>query len=184
MKGELGRLTKLETTYLHDRNDFHKRAYLDENFLFIGGSHAVDLACWTTGEQIVSVKAVSKNKLSYQITVRFTSGLLGNIKLDASSPRPVNGTDLIVYGKRGKLISHNKLDKLLFYKKKGKGPQSILLPNTKTFTIPMEVKIIDDYLLGRVTSHWPLPAVGEAVKLIKVLDTIKKAISSDRNEKV
>lgn len=178
LKGELGKLTKIETTYLHDRNDFHKRKYLDENFLFIGGSHAVDLACWIAGEQIVSLNAISKNKLSYQITVRFTSGLLGNIKLDASSVRPISGTDLIVYGEEGKLVSHNKLDKLSLYKSGNKKPQSILLPNIKTFTIPMEVKIIDDYLLGKATTHWPLPAVDEAVNLIKILEAIKKAIDT------
>lgn len=174
LKGELGKLTKIETNYLHDRNDFHKRKYLDENFLFIGGSHAVDLACWIAGEQIVSLNAISKNKLSYQITVRFFSGLLGNIRVDASSTRPVSGTDLIVYGEKGKLVSHNKLDKLLFYKKGAKLPQSILLPNTETFTIPLEVKIIDNYLLGKASSHWPLPAVDEAVKLIRVLEAIGK----------
>lgn len=184
LKGLLGKLTRIETTYLHDRGDFHKRKYLDENFLYIGGSHAVDLATWIAAEQIVSIEAISKNNLKYQIRVRFTSGLLSKIKLDASSPQSTSGTDLIVYGEKGKLVSHNKLDKLLFYESGNKKPQSILLPNTKTFTIPMEVKIIDDYLLGKTPSHWPLPTVGEAVNLIKVLGVIKKAISSGRIEKV
>lgn len=178
LQGELGKLTKVETTYLHNRNDFHKRNYLDENFLFIGGSHAVDLACWIAGEQIVSLNVISKNNLSYQITVRFASGLLGNIKLDASSPQSISGTDLIVYGEEGKLVSHNKSDKLLFYKSRNKKPQSILLPNAKTFTIPLEIKIVDDYLLGKAASHWPLPAVDEAVNIIKVLEDIKKSMLS------
>ncbi|TSC87778.1 MAG: oxidoreductase family protein [Microgenomates group bacterium Gr01-1014_7] len=183
LEGQLGTITQIETTYFHDRNDYQRR-YSDRNFLYIGGSHALDLACWIAGEQVVSIKASSENKLNYQIIVKFSSGLKGDIKLDASSPRSISGTDLIVYGEKGKLVSHNKLDKLLFYKKGAKLPQSILLPNTKTFTIPQEVKIVDDYLLGKVTSHWPLPAVDEAVNLIKVLDAIKKAISSGKSEKV
>lgn len=183
LAGQLGVISHIETTYFHDRADFQRR-YSDQYFLYIGGSHAVDLACWIAGEQVVSIKAFSKNKLNYQITVKFSSGLKGDIKLDASSPRTISGTDLMVYGEKGKFVSHNKLDKLLLYKKGSKLPQSILLPNTKTFTILQEVKIVDDYLLGRIVSHWPLPAVDEAVKLIRVLDTIKKAISSGKSEKV
>lgn len=183
LEGQLGTVTQIETTYFHDRNDYQRR-YQDKNFLYTGGSHALDLACWIADEQIASVKVISKNNLSYHITVKFISGLKGNIELDASLPRSISGIDLIVYGEKGRLVSHNKLDKLSFYKYGNKKSQSILLPNTKTFTIPLEIKIVDDYLLGRATSHWPLPAVDEAVNLIKVLDTIKKSISSGKDEKV
>lgn len=174
LQGELGKLTKIETTYLHDRNDFHKGKYLDENFLYIGGSHAVDLACWIINQPIVSIQATSENKLSYQITLKFSSGLLGHIKLDANSPQPHNGTDLKVFGEKGKLIGHNKVDELLFYKKGSKKPQSIKLANNKTLTTALEVKIVDDYLAGKNTSYWPLPNVDEAINTIKILDMIQK----------
>lgn len=183
LEGQLGILSRIETTYFHDRTDFERR-YSDQYFLYIGGSHAVDLACWVVGEKIVSVQSFSENELNYNITVNFSSGLKGDIKLDASAPRSISGTDLIVYGEEGRLVSHNKLDKLSFYQYGGGEIQSILLPNTKTFTIPQEVKIVDDYLLGRTTSYWPLPDVDEAVYLIKVLEAIKKSISSNRNEPV
>jgi predicted dehydrogenase len=175
LAGELGKLTKIKTTYLHDKNDFHKRKYRDENFLFTGGSHAVDLAYWIVGEQLEVLNVYSKSIFSHQVTVRFKSGILGNIKLDSSSERTISGTDLIVYGEKGKLVSHNKIDQLLFYKKGYKKPISIPLPNLKTLTVPLEIKIVDDYLLGKVATHWPLPAVDEAIHVIKVLENIKKA---------
>lgn len=183
---QLGTITGIETTYLHDRIEYQKRTPLRKNqdFLYVGGSHAVDLACWIAGEQIVGVKATSKNMLSYQITVKFSSGLLGDIKLDASSPQPINGTDLIVHGEMGQLVSHNKLDRLLFYKRGNKKPQSIKLSNSYTFTTALEVKIVDDYLSGKLPSHWPLPAVDEALNSMKVLDAIQRSVSSGRDEHV
>lgn len=186
LESTLGTITGIETTYLHDRLQYQQRKPLRKNqdFLYIGGSHAVDLACWIVGEQIVSVKATSANMLSYQINVNFSSGLLGDIKLDASSPQPINGTDLKVFGENGRLVSHNKLDKLLFYIKEHKKPQSIKLPNCQTHTIALEVKIIDDYLLGKINSYSPLPGVNETLDTIKVIDTIQKAVSSDKSESV
>jgi len=70
---------------------------------------------------------------------------------------------------------------LLFYERGNKKPKSIRLPNTKTHTIALEVKIIDDYLSGKTDSYWPLPDVNEAVNTIKILDAIEKTISSNNN---
>lgn len=180
--GDLGNLTKIQTTYLHDRTQYQQRTAFrkNEDFLYIGGSHAVDLTYWIANEKVTNVQATAKSELSYQITVTFASGLMGHIKLDANSPRPINGTDLIVEGENGKLVSHNKIDKLTFYKKGGKRPQSIKLPNNHTLTTALEVKIIDDYLSGETNSYLPLPAVDEAVNIIKVLDTIQKVAISGK----
>lgn len=186
LEGQLGTITKIETTYLHDTTEYQQRyrSRKKQDFLYIGGSHAVDLAWWIAGEPIVNVKATSGNNLSYQITVKFSSGLLGNIRLDASIPQPRNGTDLVVEGKNGKLVSHNKIDNLLFYKKGRKKPKSFKLPNIQTLTTALEVKIVDDYLSGKTSSYWPLPQVDEAVNTIKVLGAIQKAVSSGKNEVV
>ena len=48
----------------------------------------------------------------------------------------------------------------------------------------VEIKILDDYLLGRTTSYWPLPAIEEVISLIKILNAIKKATFSGRTERV
>lgn len=186
LEGALGTITGIETTYLHDATQYQQRTILrkNEDFLYIGGSHAVDLACWIANEKVTNVQATAKNELSYQIIVTFASGLVGHIKLDAHSPRPINGSDLIVRGEKGKLASHNKVDSLLIYKKGAGKPQSIQLPNNHTFTTALEVKIVDNYLSGKLSSHWPLPEVDEAVNTIRVLDTIQKAVFSGKNESV
>ncbi|MBI2596917.1 Gfo/Idh/MocA family oxidoreductase [Candidatus Daviesbacteria bacterium] len=176
LEGQIGAVTNIETTYYHDKNEYQQR-YQDKYFLYIGGSHAVDLACWVIGEQIISIQAVSENELNYQISVKFSSGVLANIRLDASSPQSRNGSDLKVFGTEGKLVSHNKLDKLVFYERGNRKPQLSKFPNIKTYTIALEVKIIDDYLLGRRNSYWPLPNVDEAINTMKILDTVGKAIS-------
>lgn len=182
LEGAIGKVTKIETTYLHDASQYQQRVPLRKNqdFLYIGGSHAVDLAYWIAGEQIVSVKATSANILSYQINLKFDSGIPAGIDLEASSPQPKNGTDLIVYGEKGKLVSHNKVDQLLFFKKVDKKPQSIKLPNNKTPTTAIEVEIVNNYLLGKISSPSPLPDVDEAVQTIRVLDAVKKSAISGR----
>lgn len=176
LERQLGKITRIETTYLHDKTEYQKK-YSTENFLYIGGSHAVDLAYWIAGEKIVSMKATSKNMLSIKIDIKFSSGLLGQISLDASMPQAKNGTDLVVEGEMGKLVSHNKLDTLLFYKKGSKKPQSTKFLNTQTHTTALEVKIVDDYLLGKTNSYWPLPSVDEVVKTIKILDAVARVVS-------
>lgn len=180
LAGDLGTIIKIETTYLHDKAQYQQRSPANKNrdFLYIGGSHAVDLMCWIANEKVISVKAKSKKTkqnypTNYNVQLKFASGLIGNITLDASSKRLMNGTSLIVEGKLGKLTSHNKSDKLLFHRN-GKKKQIIKLPNIQTHTIALEAKIIDDYLLGQKKSYWPLPDVNEALNTIEILDTIQK----------
>ncbi len=178
-QGALGKINKVEITYLHDKNEYQKRKTLrkNEDFLYIGGSHAVDLACWVIGEPIINIKATSKNNLSYEITLEFASAIYTNIILDASSAQTISGTDLKVYGDKGKLASHNKKNELLFYTDKDKKHKSIKLPNSQTLTTRIEVSIIDDYLSGKIKSFWPLPEVNEAAHIIKILDAIHKSTS-------
>lgn len=187
LDGSLGIITGIETTYLHDMTEYRlaNKWRNNQDFLYVDGSHAVDLACWVVNDKVVSVSAAAGNKIRpeydslerYKIILKFASGLIGYIRLDASSARPINGTDLIVDAELGQLISHNKINKLLFYKKGDKKPKSIKFPNTHTLTTTQEVKIIDEYLLGKRNSHWPLPQVDEAVHTIKVLDAIQKAVT-------
>lgn len=182
-EGILGKITKIETTYLHDAAEYQQRTAANKNkdFLYIGGSHAVDLACWIANEKVIGIKArMVKNSNfpnSYEIILKFESGLLGYIKLDASSPRPYNGTDLKISGAKGNLTSHNKVDELLIYTKNNKKPQAIKLPNNKTLTTAIEVKIVDDYLTGKTKTYWPLPDVDEAVNITKILSAVQKYVS-------
>ncbi|MCL4416801.1 MAG: Gfo/Idh/MocA family oxidoreductase [Actinobacteria bacterium] len=182
LAGDLGAITRIETTYLHDVNEYQQRkpARRNQDFLYIGGSHAVDLACWIAGEPVISVcaSATNSNPKAYQVILKFSSGLLAKIRLDASSSQIRSGSDLKVFGDKGKLVSHNKIDKLLIYKKGDRIPQSIQLPNTKTYTIALEVKVINDYLLGRNNSYWPIPDVDENINTLKILDMVEKILSN------
>lgn len=180
--GILGKITRIKTTYLHDANEYQQRTAANKNkdFLYIGGSHAVDLACWIADEPVKKVQATATKNypVRYKIILELVSGLSAQIELDASSPRSRSGTDLIVEGENGRLVSHNKYDQLLYYKTGNKTPRSIKLANNKTLTTALEVKIMDDFLLGRKNTYWPLPNVDEAVNTIKVLDEIQKVSSS------
>lgn len=188
LDGSLGTITGIQTSYLHDMTEYRSENKWrnSQDFLYVDGSHAVDLACWVVNDKVVSVQAASGNKIRreyeslerYQIILKFSSGLVGHIRLDASSARPINGTDLIVDGELGQLASHNKIDKLLFYRKGGGKAKSIKFANTQTLTTTQEVKIVDEYLLGKRNSCWPLPQVDEAVNTIKILNAIEKAVSS------
>lgn len=162
-EGKLGKITQIETTYFHDKNDFQQR-YPNQNFLYVGGSHAVDLACWIAGEKVVRAKASSENKLNYKITLKFSSGLIGKIKLNANSSRLISGTDLIVSGEKGESASNNKLGKI----------------NIQTLTIPLEIKIVNNYLSGKTNSFLPLPEIDEALNIIKILDIIQRSVSSNQ----
>lgn len=193
-QGSIGIITAIETTYLHDMTEYRlgTEARNVQDFLYVGGSHAVDLACWIVDQQVVGVQANIGTKIKdeytcqerYQIILKFASGILGHISLDASSARPIHGSDVVVEGERGRLVSHNKIDNLIFYKKGDKKSRSIKLANRQTSTIAQEVKIVNDFLSGKNKAHWPLPGVDEAVQIIRILDVIQKAASSHQSEVV
>lgn len=193
-QGVLGTITGIKTTYLHDMTEYRLGTPWrnTQNFLYVGGSHAVDLACWVINEKVKSVKAITGKKIRsdydyperYEIILTFTSGILGHISLDASSKQLINGTELVVDGENGQIASHIKQDKLTFYKKVNKKQEVLDFPNSQTLTTALEVKIIDDYLTGKTTSYWPLPNVDEAIHTIQILDAIQKAVSSGKSESV
>lgn len=190
----LGKITNIETTYLDDMTDYRlgTKWRNQQDFLYAGGLHAIDLARWIMDEEVVAVQAAVGKKIRteykcperYQIILKFASGVLGHISLDASSARAVDGSDLIVNGEDGFLASHNKLDNLLYFKKEDRNTQTIYFPNSQTLTTALEVRIIDDFLMDKNSSHWPLPNVDEAVKVIKILATIQKAVLTGKSEKV
>lgn len=184
--GVLGKIIKIESNYLHDKDKYQERKPLRKNkdFLYIVGSHAVDLACWVTGENVSEVKATSKNELNYKATLKFLSGTLGEIKLDATKPLSISGINLKVVGEKATIVSHNKINELLFYKKGSKKPKIINLPNKETLTIGKEVKIIDNYLTGKSSSYYPLPDVDQAVQTIRILDAVEKSIFSKKSERI
>lgn len=188
LENSIGALRKIQTTYLHDKNQYQGRKPLrkNEDFLYIGGSHAVDLACWIADEKVASIKAAVKhtNPKRYKIGLKFASGLSAHIKLDASSPRALNGSDLMIVGKKGKIAGHNKSDKLLYYQSSNREPKILKITNTKTYTTALEVKIVNQYLRGSLNSFWPLPNADEALSVIRILDAAAKVAASGKSIKL
>ncbi len=190
--GSIGVITGIETTYLHDMTEY-RMGTVERNtqdFLYVGGSHAVDLACWIINQPVVRVQANIGTKIRdeytsqerYRIILKFASGILGHVSLDASSARLIHGSDVVVDGEKGYLVSHNKVDNLIFYKKGDKKTKSLKLANRQIRTIDREVKILNDFLKGNTDSYWPLPGVDEAVKIIKILDATQRAVLSGQSE--
>lgn len=194
LDGQLGKITWVETTYLHDMTEYQKMTPWRKNqdFLYGGGSHAIDLAMWAIDEDVISVQAIIGDKTRpeyempeiYSINLKFRSGTIGHVRLDASLARPYHGTDLCIDGSKGQISSHTKRDQLTVYKRGNRKPYSIRVCNTKTFTIPGEIQLIDDYLLGKNSNTWPIPMADETIKTMRVLDTIEKAIRSKKTELV
>lgn len=127
LEGQLGTITSVGTTYLHDMTEYQKITPWRENqdVLYGAGSHAVDLAMWVINEQVTTVQAMTGKKIrpennmpeTYSINLSFMSGALGHVRLDASLARPYHRTDVVVDGSIGQLVSHNKVDRLAFYKR-------------------------------------------------------------------
>lgn len=194
LAGQLGKVTWVEATYLHDMTEYQKLTpwRKSQDFLYGAGSHPLDLAMWVIDEDITAVQAVTGIKIrpgyempeSYSISLIFRSGALGHVRLDASLARPYHGTDLIVDASEGQIASHNKIDLLTVYKRGDRKPSSVKVTNSGTFTIPAEIRLVDNYLLGRSPDSWPVPMVDEAVKVMQVLNAIKKAIEYQSTELV
>lgn len=193
-EGTMGTITAIETNYLDDMDNyrFGSKWRNTQDFLYVGGSHAVDLILWMMDERVISVQAAVGTKIKteyesperYQIILKFASGKLGHISLDSSSAQQFDGSAVIIWGDQGKISSHNQIDEMTVYNKSTKRSLLKNLPNRNTLTTAEEIKIIDNYLLGKISSFYPLPGVDEAVEVIKVLDAIEKAVYSGKSERL
>lgn len=189
---KLGEITSIETTYIHNMTKYRLGSKWRnmQDFLYVGGSHAIDLAYWLMNEKVVSVQAAVGKKIRseyyseerYEIILHFSSGVLGHVLLNSNAATAVHGSSVFVEGEKGYLSSHLKLNKLTVYKRGDKKPDSILLPNFQTKTIPLEVKIVNDYVSGKTSTYQPLPGIDEAVHVIQVLNAIQKATVSGKRE--
>lgn len=183
---EIGPLISIRSTYLHDMSPYMKPGNwrLNQNFLYGAGTHPIDLACWIANEPVVEVQASTGIKDlenytqpdDYQIILKFQSGFLGHIWLNAAVQLPIHKTDIEVFGKKGTIISDNRSGTVKTFHQ---GESDFL---AKTFpqemTIPKAVKIMNALVENKNNSHFPLPDINEALSLMKVLDAVEKSIKS------
>ena len=194
--GEIGDILSIETTYLHDmRGPIEQTPWrINQDFLYGGGIHAIDLAYWVLGEGIEEVQAsVGKKRLpdytsfeDYDISLKTRSGVLARIWLNALAQLPTHGTDLKVYGTRGTFITHNRTDGYdHFDTREGSGQRRFAeTQNNGVFTVDLQIRILDEWLRGERPDYSPIPNVDEAVEVMKVIDAVSRAIKSGNSESV
>lgn len=193
---EIGDILSIETTYLHNmRGPIEQTPWrINQDFLYGGGIHAIDLAYWILGEDIEEVQAsVGKKRLpnytsfeDYSISLKTRSGVLARIWLNALAQLPAHGTDLKVYGTEGTYLTHNRIDGYDHYDtQSGAGQRKFVeLQNNGVFTVDLQIKILDAWLRGEAVDYSPVPGVDEAVEVMKVVNAVDRAITSGKTEKV
>ena len=195
-KGKIGKILSIQTTYLHDMRSYYKKTpwRSDQNFLYGGGIHAIDLACWIAGEKVTNVQAITGSKFikgfnhpeDYRINLTFASGFTAHVWLSARVVLPIHKTDVEVYGEKGAYIANNKSGVLraFYHKQKKKEFVAETFKVGYRLTIPKEIEIANRYFTGKSKSYWPLVDIHEAVKEIKILEAIEKSIKSESTEKI
>ena len=137
-------------------------------------------------EPVIEVQASAGIKMlpdyahpeDYQIILKFKSGLLGHIWLNANLQLPIHKTDLEIYGEKGTIISDTSSQTLQIYQKGEENFTSREFP--KEFSIPKVVQILNNLVKGKSPSYYPLPNINEAVSLIKILDSVEKSIQTGK----
>lgn len=191
--GQIGKPLSIYTSYKHDVREQQQRSAwrLGETLLYGGGSHAVDLLCWVMNEPIVAVQGLIGTKTiqgfnnpeDYRVNVMFRSGTAGHLWISGRVVLPNNGgIDLSVFGDRGTLTASNNYGILRSYSEGQPSGEFIGEILDNPFTVPLVTKIVNDYLLRRSGSFEPLPDINEAVRGMRVLSAIERAIHSGTTE--
>lgn len=189
---KIGTLISIRATYLHDMRKLIRQTpwRKHQNFLWGGGIHAIDLVLWMIDEKIEDAVAIAgrktiKNMASdqdYQILLKFQSGLVAQLWVNARVTIPVHKVDLEVYGEKGALIANNKsrylkshMDSQSHSKtKKDYLSESISLGYR--FTLNREVEIVNNFITGVSKSHYPLPDIYESYRTIEVVHNVLKSL--------
>jgi predicted dehydrogenase len=194
--GDIGTIGSLETTYVHDTKDLESgptwRKQLEKAaFIYEAGTHAVDLNMWLVDQPVVELQASVSGKKTrdeyrwdedFAISLKYKDGTLGRIWINASAPLPETGSNIAIYGSEGAYKAHNKYPVIESYKE---GDKAWLVRHTKVRpTIELMSAVFNDYLRGNRDNFNPMPDIKDGLKLMIVLYTIEKALSSGRTERV
>ncbi len=191
-KGTLGKPLAVYATYLHDMRSFFKKTpwRLEQNFLYGGAIHAIDMVCWTVGERVISVHAKTGKKFirrymfpeDYHITLTFQSGLVATVWANARVVLPVHKADLQIFMENGTYLANNKSGVLKTYKyKKGvwdsmKDYKNELFKVGYRYTIPKEIEVVNRFIKKRNKSHDPIPKIEDIIPLMQILDAVERSI--------
>jgi predicted dehydrogenase len=197
--GDIGPITSIETSYVHDVKNLEAgntwRKQLEGNaFLYEGGSHGVDLNMWMADQEVVELEAIvgtKKTREEYKwvedfgINLRYQDGMLGRVWVSASAPLPRHGSHMGVYGSLGSYKVHSKEG---FYESYYEGDE-VWTKNPVDESLTMRTmetmaSIFNDYIQGKRQDFKPMPNILDGIRLMIVMDTIEKAIASGRVEPV
>jgi predicted dehydrogenase len=189
---QLGKPIAVYATYLHDMRSFFKKTpwRLQQNFLYGGAVHAIDLVCWIMGDQLISVYAQTGRKLirkytfpeDYHILLTFKSGMIATIWANARVVLPVHKADLQIYLENGTFVANNKSGVLKTFKhRKGMKEHVKDYKNEQfnvgyRYTIPKEIEIVNKFITKRSKFHDPVPRIDDVIPLMKILHAIEKSI--------
>jgi predicted dehydrogenase len=183
-------IISMEATYLHNMRQYLKETpwRAEQNFLYGGAIHAIDLLCWMAQEPVIAVQGFA-SKISvidspfpqdYRITLQFKSGYSAHVWANAGAVLPIHKTDLNVYTENTTYISDNKSEYLKIYSKNNPYKEFVLKNISVNMTVDEEVKIMNDWLTGKRKDHAPLPEIEEAVSILKILDAIERSIAEKK----
>lgn len=183
-------LISLETTYLHNMRSYIQSTpwRANQDFLYGGAIHAIDLAVWIANEPIESVYARTGVKVidgynqpeDYKILLNFASGLTATIWANANLSLPVHKTDLLVFTTNTSYEADNKNGVVYSYNKFQTKKDWVTKQFPVNKTIDDEIAIVNAYLSGEHTDHAPLPGIDEAVQVIEVVDLIQQSLHHRR----
>ena len=191
--GDVGPVTSIETSYVHDVKNLEGgntwRKQLEGNaFLYEGGSHGVDLNMWMANQEVVELEAIvgtKKTREEYKwiedfgINLRYQDGMLGRVWVSASAPLPRHGSHMGVYGSTGSYRVHSKEG---FYESYSEGDPAWTkheIDESLTMrTMETMAAIFNDYIRGERKDFKPMPDIADGIRLMIVMDTIEKAIAS------
>jgi len=197
--GEIGALTSLETSYVHDVKNLEPgntwRKQLEGTaFLYEGGSHGIDLNMWLANEPVSSVQAIVATKRvldeykwdeDFAISLKYQDGLVGRVWVSASAPLPRHGSHIEVYGSMGAYRVHTKEPYYESFKDGEHEWQRHPIDVKYTMlTIQTMASIFNDYVQGKREDFKPMPDIADGIRLMVVMDTIEKAIASGKTEPV
>jgi predicted dehydrogenase len=197
--GDIGPITSIETSYVHDVKNLEDgntwRKQLEGNaFLYEGGSHGVDLNMWMANQPVVELEAIVGSKKTreeykwvedFGINLRYQDGMLGRVWVSASAPLPRHGSHMAVYGSTGSYRVHSKEGYYeSYYEGDSSWTKNSIDESLTMRTMDTMASIFNDYVQGKREDFKPMPDIADGIRLMIVMDAIEKSIASGKLERV
>jgi predicted dehydrogenase len=196
-RGDIGPITSVESTYVHDMGKLTvgagwRKGLGGNGFMYEGAAHPVDLNVWLAAQPVREVQAtISERKIRPEyrwaedltLTLVYEDGTVGRVWSNASAPLPRHGASVAVYGSTGAYRAHNKHPELQSYTD---GDADWVTTETAEIgqTIRPMAALFHEYIRGERADFAPMPGIEEALGVMVVLNTLETAAESGCTERV